>query len=76
MQHKCHNKDRPILFTSNRYPFPKNHTFNKKFNRNRIKESYSCIQNIKMIINNQNISILKKKRLKLDETAEVKRIVL
>ena len=29
-----------------------------------------------MIINNQNISILKKKRLKLDETAEVKRIVL
>lgn len=31
--------------------FPKNHTFNKILNRNKIKVSYSCMQNIKTIIN-------------------------
>ena len=38
--------------------FPKNHTFNKIFNKNNVKMSYSCMQNIKAIINNHNINIL------------------
>ena len=38
--------------------FPKNHTLNKIFNRNNVKVSYSCMQNIKATINNHNINIL------------------
>ena len=40
--------------------FPKNHTFNKIINRNKnkVKVNYSCMQNIKSIINNQNMNIL------------------
>ena len=43
---------------SNRYPFPENHTSNKIFNRNKVKVSYSCMQNIKTIINHHNMNIL------------------
>ena len=35
--------------------FPKNHIFNKIFNRNKVKVSYSSMQNIKAIIINHNI---------------------
>ena len=42
----------------NRSPFPKKHTFNKIFNKNNVKVSYSCMQNIKAIINNHNMNIL------------------
>ena len=38
--------------------FPKNHIFNSIFNRNKIKVSYSCMQNIKTIINNHNMKVL------------------
>ena len=38
--------------------FPKNHIFNKIFNRNKVKVSYSSMQNIKVIINNHNMNIL------------------
>ena len=37
--------------------FPKNYTFNKIFNKNKIKVSYSCMQNIKAVINNHNMNI-------------------
>ena len=38
--------------------FPKNHTFNKIFNRNKVKVSYRCMQNMKAITNNHNMNIL------------------
>ena len=38
--------------------FPKTHIFNKIFNRNKVKVSYSSMQNIKGIINNHNRNIL------------------
>ena len=38
--------------------FPKNHIYNSIFNRNKIKVSYSCMQNIKSIINNNNMKVL------------------
>ena len=38
--------------------FPKHHTFKKIFNRNKVKVSYSCAQNIKTVINNQNMNTL------------------
>ena len=38
--------------------FPKTHIFNKTFNRNKVKVSYSSMQNIKGIINNHNRNIL------------------
>ena len=38
--------------------FPKTHIFNKIFNRNKAKVSYSSMQNIKGIINNHNMNIL------------------
>ena len=38
--------------------FPKTHIFNKIFNRNKVKVSYSSTQNIKGIINNHNMNIL------------------
>ena len=38
--------------------FPKTHIFNKIFNRNKVKFSYSSMQNIKEIINNHNMNIL------------------
>ena len=47
-----HNENSPIFLTPNRYPFPKNHTFNKIFNRTEVKVRYSCMQNIKAIISN------------------------
>ena len=37
--------------------FLKIHTFNKIFSRNKVKVSYSSMQNIKAIINNHNINI-------------------
>ena len=52
------NFSRPIILTPNKYPFPqKPHIYYKIFNRNKPKVSYSCMKNIKMIINNHNISI-------------------
>ena len=36
----------------------KNHIYNSIFNRNKIKVSYSCMQNIKSIINNHNMKVL------------------
>ena len=38
--------------------FPKNHIYSSIFNRNKIKLSYSCMQNIKSIINNHNMNVL------------------
>ena len=38
--------------------FPKNHNLNKIFNRNKVKVSYSCMENIKTVINNHNMKIL------------------
>ena len=38
--------------------FPQKNIFNKIFNRNKIKVSYSSMQNIKAIINNHNMNIL------------------
>ena len=38
--------------------FPKTNIFNKIFNRNKVKVSYSSMQNIKGIINNHNMNIL------------------
>ena len=38
--------------------FPKNHIYNSIFNRNKIKVSCSCMQNIKSIINNHNTKVL------------------
>ena len=37
--------------------FPKNHIFNKIFNRNKVKVSYNSMQN-RAIINNHNMNIL------------------
>ena len=37
--------------------FPKNHIFNKIFNRNKVKVSYSSMLNVKEIINNHNMNI-------------------
>ena len=36
--------------------FPKNHTFKKISNRNKVKVSYSCMENIEAIIDNHNMS--------------------
>ena len=47
--------------------FPKNHTFNKIFNRNNVKVSYSSMQNIKAIINNHNMNILHQNKEIKDE---------
>ena len=41
--------------------FPKTHIFNKIFSRNKVKVSYSSMQNIKGIINNHNMNILHQK---------------
>ena len=38
--------------------FPKNHIYSSIFNRNKIKVSYSCMQNIKSVINNHNMKVL------------------
>ena len=38
--------------------FPRNHKFNKIFNKNNVKVSYSCMPNIKSIINKHNKKIL------------------
>ena len=40
--------------------FPKHHVLNKIFNKNTIKVSYSCMNNIKNIIDNHNKSLLRK----------------
>ena len=55
----------------------KNHTFNKTFNRNKIKVSHSCIQNTKTITNNHNMNILHQiMKLNMDATAEIRSTVL
>ena len=38
--------------------FPKNHRYNKIFNKNNVKISYSCMPNMKQIINSHNKNIL------------------
>ena len=38
--------------------FPRNHIYSSIFNRNKIKVSYSCMQNIKSVINNHNMKVL------------------
>ena len=45
--------------------FAKNHVCNSIFNRNKIKVSYSCMQNMKSVINNHNMKVL-------NNTAEIK----
>ena len=40
--------------------FPKHHKFNKIFNRNTVKVSYSCTKNMKSIIQSHNKNILKR----------------
>ena len=47
--------------------FPKNHTFNKIFNKNNVKVSYSCMQNFKAIISNHNMNILHQNKEMKDE---------
>ena len=37
--------------------FPKSYTLNKIFNRNKIIVSYSCMPDIKTIINNRDLNI-------------------
>ena len=65
---KVSNQNRPIFFTLTKYPFPKKHTFiNKIFNRNKAKVSYSCMQNIKAIINKHNMNILHQNNQMADE---------
>ena len=38
--------------------FSRNHIYSSIFNRNKIKVSYSCMQNIKSVINNHNMKVL------------------
>ena len=38
--------------------FPRNYVNSSIFNRNKIKVGYSCMQNIKFVINNHNIKVL------------------
>ena len=38
--------------------FPRNYIYNSIFNRNKIKVSYSCMQNIKSVKNNPNMKVL------------------
>ena len=38
--------------------FPRNHIYSSIFNRNKIKVSYSCMQNIKSVINNHIMKVL------------------
>ena len=38
--------------------FPKNHIYSSIFNKNKIKVSYSCIQNIKSVKNNHSMKVL------------------
>ena len=38
--------------------FPKNHRYNKIFNKNNIKVSYSCTDNLQTIIKKHNRKIL------------------
>ena len=38
--------------------FPRNHIYSRIFNRNKVKVSYSCMQNIKSVINNHNMKVL------------------
>ena len=38
--------------------FPRNHIYSSIFNRNKIKVSSSCMENIKSVINNHNIKVL------------------
>ena len=42
--------------------FPKNHRYNKIFNKNNIKVSYSCIDNLQTIIKKHNRKILEKSK--------------
>ena len=37
--------------------FPRKYIYSSIFNRNKIKVSYSCIQNIKSVINNYNMKV-------------------
>ena len=47
--------------------FPKNHTFNKIYNKNNVNVNCSCMQKIKAIINNHNMSILHQNKEIKDE---------
>ena len=47
--------------------FPKDHKFHKIFNRNTIKLSYSCMPNMKTIINNHNKRIMNSEEIKTNE---------
>ena len=38
--------------------FPRNHIYRSIFNRNKIKVSYSCMQNMKSVINYHNMNVL------------------
>ena len=38
--------------------FPKKHIYSSIFNKNKIKVSYTCMQNIKSVINNHNMKVL------------------
>ena len=38
--------------------FPRNHIYRSIFNGNKIKVSYSCMQNIKSVINNDKMNVL------------------
>ena len=38
--------------------FPRHHIYSSIMNRNKIKVSYSCMQNIKSVINNHNVKVL------------------
>ena len=55
--------------------FPKNHTFHSIFNRNNVKVSYSCTENIKSIISDHNKTILNKSETLYKKNAPVLNII-
>ena len=46
------------LFSLLHLHFPRNHIYSSIFNRSKMKVGYSCMQNIKSVINNHNMKVL------------------
>ena len=49
------------IFTTYQEAFPKKHKFYKIFNKNTVKVSYSCMENVENIIKKHNRAILNRK---------------
>ena len=54
--------------------FPKEHQIHKIFEKNTIKISYSCMQNIGSVLSSYNKNILNPKQTSFGSTAEIKKI--